>query len=83
MPTRSIQSPPEKRLKPNQGSINSIQNSNIPTEHNLNTDIMVIGKMQTENQTQEISICVSKQPREKVTYLETPVKSENDKKEYR
>lgn len=80
MPTRSIQGPPEKKLKLNQGSINSIQNSNIPTEHNLN---MVIDKMQTENQTQETFVCVSKQPREKVTYLETPVKSENDKKEYR
>ncbi|XP_003401691.1 nardilysin isoform X1 [Bombus terrestris] len=80
MPTRSIQGPPEKKLKLNQSSINSIQNSNIPTEHNLN---MVIDKMQTENQTQETFVCVSKQPREKVTYLETPVKSENDKKEYR
>lgn len=92
MPKRSLQSPPEKKLKPNQGSVSSTQNSNLSVEHNLNTDTMIIDKVQAENQTQETSVCVTKQetsvcdtrqPREKVVYLETPVKAENDKKEYR
>ncbi|XP_043528977.1 nardilysin-like [Frieseomelitta varia] len=92
MPKRSLQSPPEKKLKPNQGSVSSAQNSSLSIEHNLNTDTMIIDKVQAENQTQETSVCVSKQetsvcdtrqPREKVVYLETPVKAENDKKEYR
>ena len=91
MPKRSLQSPPEKKLKPNQGSVSSTQNSSLSIEHNLNTDTMIIDKVQ-ENQVQETSVCVSKQetsvcdmrqPREKVVYLETPVKAENDKKEYR
>lgn len=83
MPKRSLQSPPEKKLKSNQCSINSTKNADPFTEHNLKTDTTIIEDMQTENGIQESSICVSKESRTKVTYLETPVKSENDKKEYR
>lgn len=83
MPKRSLQSPPEKKLKSNQCSINSTKNADSFTEHNLKTDTTIIEDMQTENGIQESSVCVSKESRTKVTYLETPVKSENDKKEYR
>ncbi|CAL7942606.1 unnamed protein product [Xylocopa violacea] len=79
----SLQSPPEKKLKPNQGLDNSVKEKNCSTEPNLNIDTMVIDKIQMENQTQQECVCIPKQPRPKVTYLETPVKSENDKKEYR
>lgn len=83
MPKRSLQSPPEKKLKPNQSTTNSIKTVTTLTEHNLNSTSMVVDNMQSENQVENEENCLTDTSHIKVTYLDPPVKSENDKKEYR
>lgn len=81
MPKRSLQCPPEKKLKPNQGSSNLC--SKTTAEQNLNVCCAFVDTMPSENQPGEEQCSVAQKPRPNVTYLEAPVKSENDKKEYR
>ncbi|XP_053986881.1 nardilysin-like isoform X2 [Hylaeus volcanicus] len=77
-------SPPVKKLKSDQGSSNLIKNLTTLAKHNLNNvSSTSVDKMQTENRPQEVPHVVTEKPRVDVTYLDTPVKSENDKKEYR
>ncbi|XP_029044201.2 nardilysin [Osmia bicornis bicornis] len=83
MPKRSLQSPPEKKLKPNQSTSNSIKNLNTLTENNPHSTSMVVDNMQSENQVENEENCLTDTSQIKVTYLDLPVKSENDKKEYR
>ncbi|CAK9817833.1 Nrdc [Anthophora plagiata] len=83
LPKTSLQSPPEKKLKPNQGSINAIKNTSFLGEYNLTVDTMTAGEVQTETCTQDGSVCFTQLPRGKTVYLDAPVKSHNDKKEYR
>lgn len=81
MPTRSLQCPPEKKLKPNPGSSNL--SNKTTAQQNLNVGCTLVDTMQSENQPGEEQCSVAQKPRPNVIYLETPVKSENDKKEYR
>ncbi|XP_076237531.1 nardilysin [Calliopsis andreniformis] len=84
MPKRSLQCPPEKKLKSNQNSTNVI-NRNVSSinELNLNSNSTFVDRMQINNQSEVVPCDTTQKPRAKVTYLETPIKSENDKKEYR
>ncbi|KAG7214075.1 hypothetical protein KM043_001439 [Ampulex compressa] len=84
---RSLQNPPKKKLKPNQGMVNSSKNMSASPECNLdsnltNVDIMQLGDDREKSDGQDDKV-QDKKPRIKVEYLEPPIKSENDKKEYR
>ncbi|XP_017794015.1 PREDICTED: nardilysin-like [Habropoda laboriosa] len=83
VPKTPLQSPPEKKLKPNQGSINAIRNTSFLREHNLTVGTMTADEIQTESCIQDGSVCVTKLQRGKTVYLDAPIKSQNDKKEYR
>ncbi|XP_017877300.1 nardilysin-like [Ceratina calcarata] len=87
MPKRSLQNPPEKKLKPNQASTNAINSSDFSTTHNLERDSMVVNTKNAKSQATVDCKCRTEQDstgrRTGVSYLDTPVKSETDKKEYR
>nr|XP_012135647.1 PREDICTED: nardilysin-like [Megachile rotundata] len=83
MPKRSLQCPPEKKLKPNQSTLNSIKTVTTLTEPNLQVNTMVVDQLLSETQTEGVAGTMIDKPQIKVKYLDTPVKSENDKKEYR
>ncbi|XP_078042474.1 nardilysin [Augochlora pura] len=84
MSKRHLQTPPKKKLKTVTASINSTSNVTISDRHNLNnTSTTPFDIMETENHNEDSSHGATTMSPVKVTYLDVPVKSENDKKDYR
>lgn len=73
MPKRTLQKPAEKKLKPNLSSTKMSKNREDSDNINLNEATLSKDNVEENNE----------KPKTKVEYLTTPVKSENDKKEYR
>ena len=71
---RSAQSPPERKAKINQDSLASVKSTD---RSNLKLDLSQPNIMPKTERT------ASDDKHRQVEYLETPVKSENDKKQYR
>nr|XP_033337586.1 nardilysin-like isoform X2 [Megalopta genalis] len=79
-----LQTPPKKKLKTITATINSTNNVTISNKHNLNDASTVFADiMEIENHNEDILRGVATMSSIKVTYLDVPVKSENDKKDYR
>ncbi|KZC14573.1 Nardilysin [Dufourea novaeangliae] len=81
MPKNFLQNPPEVKLKKIKSSINPVKKS---PGNNLNiASSALVNDMQTEDRTQDASGNVTEKSGVNVAYLDTPIKSQNDKKEYR
>ncbi|KAL2731379.1 nardilysin-like [Vespula squamosa] len=74
MPKRTLQKPAEKKLKPTLSSVEMSKDQNVSDNINPNKSTLSM-----ENSTQENN----EKRKMKVEYLNSPTKSENDKKEYR
>nr|KAF7408943.1 hypothetical protein H0235_013795 [Vespula pensylvanica] len=73
MPKRTLQKPAEKKLKPNLSSTEMSKDQNVSDNINLNESTLSMENMQENNEKNKM----------KLEYLDSPIKSENDKKEYR
>ncbi|XP_047363441.1 nardilysin-like [Vespa velutina] len=73
MPKRTLQKPAEKKLKPNLSSIEMSNDQEISNNINLNESTLSTENIQENNEKHKM----------KLEYLNSPIKSENDKKEYR
>ncbi|KAF7385820.1 hypothetical protein HZH66_011662 [Vespula vulgaris] len=73
MPKRTLQKPAEKKLKPNLSSTEMSKDQNVSDNINLNESTLSMENMQENNEKNKT----------KPEYLDSPIKSENDKKEYR
>ncbi|XP_076653212.1 nardilysin [Halictus rubicundus] len=79
-----LQTPPEKKLKTTKASVDSPKTVTTSAEHNLkNANTVLVDSMKIENSNEKIPSDVTAIPPVKVTYLDVPVKSGNDKKDYR
>ncbi|XP_076299943.1 nardilysin [Lasioglossum baleicum] len=84
MSNRYLQTPPEKKLKTIKTSIDSTKNVTTSTEHNLkNANTILIDSMKTENINENIPSDVTATSPVKAINLDVPIKSGNDKKDYR
>ncbi|KAK2589280.1 hypothetical protein KPH14_007833 [Odynerus spinipes] len=79
MPKRTLQRPPEKKLKPNQSFTDMSKDQDVSDNINLDKGMFSEENMESTHNSQEND----EKNKTKPVYLDTPLKSENDKKEYR